>query len=78
MNELGLRPEPYRTAHLFRSRLGARLRQVFIQHPRLWLPLFPLFYVAVRVADWVFDDMHGQILILTAKRQSSVLEPSCE
>jgi ubiquinone/menaquinone biosynthesis C-methylase UbiE len=68
MNTVGLRCEPERTAHLFRSRVAGRLRQLFIQHPRLLLPLFPLFYAAVRIADWIADDTHGQIIVVTATR----------
>ena len=68
LKALGLRCESERTVHLFRSRLAARLRQLFIRHPRAWLPLFPLFYSAVRLADWLADDTHGQIIIVTATR----------
>jgi len=64
----GLHCESERTVHLFRSRLAARLRQLFIRHPRAWLPLFPLFYSAVRLADRLADDTHGQIIIVTATR----------
>lgn len=68
MKTAGLRCEPERTTHLFRSRLAARLRQLFIRRPRFLLPLFPLLYVAVRLADSIADDMHGQILVVTAMR----------
>src|SRR2546425_576864 len=49
MQTVGLRCEPERTVHLFRSRLASHLRQRFIRHPRFWLPLFPLLYSAVRL-----------------------------
>jgi ubiquinone/menaquinone biosynthesis C-methylase UbiE len=68
MQTVGLRCESERTVHLFRSRLAARLRQLFIHHPRFWLPLFPLLYSAVRLTDWLADDTHGQIIIVTATR----------
>ena len=68
MEKFGLRCEPERTEHLFRSRVAARLREVFIRRPYFWLPLFVFFYCAVRLADWAMDDMHGQIIIVTAKR----------
>ena len=68
LKAVGLRCESERTVHLFRSRLAARLRQLFIRHPRVWLPLFPLFYSAVRMADWLADDTHGQIIIVTVTR----------
>jgi SAM-dependent methyltransferase len=66
MHTVGLRCEPERTVHLFHSRLAALLRQLFIRHPRLLLPLFPLLYGAVRLSDRRADDMHGQIIITTA------------
>lgn len=68
MKTVGLRSEPEHSKHLFRSSLAARIRQVFIRRPRFFLPLFPLLYVAVRLADSMMDDMHGQILIVTATR----------
>lgn len=68
MKTVGLRCEPERTAHIFRSRVAGRLRQLFERRPRLWLPLFPVLYAAVRIADWMFDDMHGQIIVVTATR----------
>jgi ubiquinone/menaquinone biosynthesis C-methylase UbiE len=68
LKTVGLHCESERIVHLFRSRLAARLRQVFIRHPRFWLPLFPLLYGTVRLADWLADDMHGQIIVVTATR----------
>ena len=65
---VGLRCESERTVHLFRARLAAYLRQLFIRHPYRWLPLFPLLYSVVRLADWIMDDTHGQIIIVTATR----------
>lgn len=71
MKTVGLRCEPERTKHLFRSKLAARLRQLFIRRPRFLLPLFPFLYLVVRFADSMMDDMHGQILVVTATRQPS-------
>jgi ubiquinone/menaquinone biosynthesis C-methylase UbiE len=71
MKTVGLSCEPERTAHLFRSRVAGRLRQVFITNPRLLLPIFPLFYGVVRIADRLCDDVHGQIIIVTATRPAS-------
>lgn len=68
LKQVGLRSEPERTEHLFRSRLAARVRQIFIRRPRLLLPLFPLLYGVVRLADRLADDIHGQIIIVTATR----------
>jgi len=64
----GLKCEPERTVHLFRSRMASRLRQWFIRRPRLLLPVFPLLYPAVRLADRLANDTHGQIIIVTATR----------
>ena len=69
MKTVGLHCEPERTEHLFRSRLAARIRQLFIPRVRFWLPLFPLLYGVVRLADWMEDDMHGQIIVVTATRE---------
>jgi ubiquinone/menaquinone biosynthesis C-methylase UbiE len=64
----GLHHHRDRTVHLFRSRIAAGLRQIFIRRPRLWLPLFPAFYLLVRFSDEMFNDMHGQIIIVSASR----------
>jgi ubiquinone/menaquinone biosynthesis C-methylase UbiE len=71
LKQVGLRSEPERTEHLFRSRLAAHIRQFFIRRPRLLLPLFPFLYGVVRLADRIADDMHGQIMIVTATREFS-------
>lgn len=68
LQKTGLCPEPECTVHLFRSRVAAELRRIFISHSRFWLPLFPLFYTGVRLADRIADDMRGQIIIVTARR----------
>jgi ubiquinone/menaquinone biosynthesis C-methylase UbiE len=66
LKQVGLRSEPDRTEHLFRSRLAARVRQLFIRRPRLLLPLFPFLYGIVWLADRLSNDMHGQIIVVTA------------
>jgi SAM-dependent methyltransferase len=68
MRVAGLHCEFDHTVHLFRARAAAHLRQIFIRRPRFWLPVFPLFYSAVRLADWISDDMHGQIIIVSGAR----------
>jgi SAM-dependent methyltransferase len=68
METTGVRPGPEPTVHLFRSRLAARLRQTFIRNPQPWLPLFPAFYTAVRVADALLCETHGQIIVATGSR----------
>lgn len=67
MAAAGLRSDPV-SVHLFRSRLAARLRVTFIRNPRAWLPGFPVFYGAVRLADRLANDMHGQIVLVSASR----------
>jgi ubiquinone/menaquinone biosynthesis C-methylase UbiE len=68
MQQSGCRPEPDRTVHLFRSRLAAQLRELFVRRSRTLLPLFPVLYGTVRLADSLSNDMHGQIVIVTATR----------
>ena len=66
LRNASLRSDAEPTVHLFRSQAAARLRQIFIRRPRLWLPIFPAFYLAVRLADRFFNDTTGQIIIITA------------
>ncbi len=68
MSDGGVRIEPERTVHLFRSRLAARVRERFTRNPAQWLPLFPLLYGVVLVADRAADETHGQIVIVTGTR----------
>jgi ubiquinone/menaquinone biosynthesis C-methylase UbiE len=68
MKTVGLQCESEASKHLFRSRLAARVRQHFIRRPPFWLPLFPMLYGAVRLADRMKNDMHGQIIVVTATR----------
>jgi ubiquinone/menaquinone biosynthesis C-methylase UbiE len=68
LRNAGFHSDAEPTVHLFRSQAAARLRQNFISSPRLWLPLFPAFYLAARFADRMFNDTHGQIIIVTASR----------
>jgi len=64
----GFHYEPESVVHLFRSRMAAGLREVFIRRPRLWLPFFPAFYLSVRLSDRMFNDMHGQVIVVSASR----------
>jgi ubiquinone/menaquinone biosynthesis C-methylase UbiE len=68
LQDAGFRNDAEGSVHLFRSKIAASLRQTFIRRPRRWLPLFPIFYLTTRVADRVFDDTHGQIIVVTAVR----------
>jgi len=64
----GLHGAPERTVHLFRSRAAAYVRQIVTRRPRASLPLFPVVYPIVRLADSIANDTHGQIVIVTATR----------
>ena len=68
MRTAGVHAEEERTVHLFRSRVAARIRQFMTPRPKISLPLFPLAYPVVRMADSICNDMHGQIVIVTAVR----------
>jgi len=70
----GLRCEPERTIHLFRSRVAASVRQAFIPNPKVWLPVFPLLYGIVVVADRFAADTHGQIIIVTGTHPHGALQ----
>jgi hypothetical protein len=70
------------SVHLFRSRAAARIRQFVTPRPKTSLPLFPLAYPVVRIADSLFNDMHGQIVIVTAVRcivrlSQFIAKPDC-
>jgi SAM-dependent methyltransferase len=71
MTSGGIRCEPERTVHLFRSRIAARVRESFVPHPALWLPLFPALYGIAAAADRVASDTHGQIIIVTGTQSSA-------
>jgi SAM-dependent methyltransferase len=68
LQSAGLKYESQTVVHLFRSRIAARLRQLFIRRPILWLPFFPALYLSVRLLDRMFNNNHGQIIVVTASR----------
>lgn len=68
LEKVGFHPDTTSIVHLIRSRFAARLREIFIRNPRLWLPLFPVFYGLVRLSDREFDNMPGQIIVMGATR----------
>ena len=65
MEQVGIQCEKPATVHLIRSRAAIRSREIFIRRPRLLLPLFPVFYSVVRVADRMSHDTHGQMFVMT-------------
>ena len=66
--QVGLKCEKLSTVHLIRSRAAIQMREIFIRRPRLLLPLFPIFYGVVRIADWMSHDTHGQMFVATGTR----------
>lgn len=68
LKKIGFKVNPKQTVHLIKSPIGSYIRQVFIRHPRLWLPLFPIFYMAIHVSDLIFQTRHGQIIIVHATK----------
>ncbi|MEO8326031.1 MAG: class I SAM-dependent methyltransferase [Nitrospirota bacterium] len=69
LEQVGIKYEKPSTVHLIRSSAAIRSREIFIRRPRLLLPLFPIFYSIVRVADWMSYDTHGQMFVVTGTRQ---------
>ena len=68
LQKTGFKVNPKQTVHLIKSSIGSYLRQIFIRHPRLWVSLFPVFYLMIRVLDSIAPKRHGQIIIVHAKR----------
>jgi ubiquinone/menaquinone biosynthesis C-methylase UbiE len=68
MERAGIVCEPARTVHLFRSRIAGRVRYSFIRYPRTWLPLFPVLLGLCVACDRIYDDTHGQIVMVTGTR----------
>ena len=68
LEKTGFKVNPKQTVHLIKSSIGSYLRQIFIRHPRLWVSLFPVFYLMIRVLDSIAPKSHGQIIIVHAKR----------
>ena len=64
----GFKVDSESTKHLIKTPIGSSLRQTFIRHPRLLLPLFPIFYFGIRVLDLFFNTRHGQIIVIKATR----------
>ena len=68
LEQVGIQYEKLSTVHLIRSRAAIRSREIFIRRPRLLLPFFPFFYGIVRMADWMSQDTHGQMFVVTGTR----------
>ncbi len=68
LEKVGIQTEKSLTVHLICSRASIRVRELFIRRPRLLLPLFPIFYGIVRMADRISQDIHGQMFVVTGTR----------
>lgn len=56
------------TRHLITSRLSALIRELYLHHPRLLLPFFPILYLLVLGADRWGEQTPGQILVMSAHK----------
>jgi hypothetical protein len=63
--EAGLSWEESACHEIFTSRLASRLRSLFIRHPKVLFPLFPIFLSGCRLADalGLGGRTSGQILV---------------
>ncbi|MFQ5922056.1 MAG: class I SAM-dependent methyltransferase [Anaerolineales bacterium] len=66
--EAGLRFDPSLTSHLFRSWIASKVREIYIRRPKMLLPVFPIFYVAARIADLLLDELPGQMLLVCGSK----------
>jgi len=60
--------EPRHTAHLITSRASARVRELYLRHPRSLLLLFPVLYLLVLAGDRWGVRRPGQILVMSARK----------
>src|SRR5262245_39678289 len=66
--EAGFIVEHRHTRHLITSRFSARIRELYLHHPRTLLLLFPLLYVSVLAADALGKHVPGQIVVMSARK----------
>src|SRR5262247_3777285 len=66
--ETGFIVEHPHTRHLITSPFSARLRELYLHHPRSLLLLFPLLYLLVLVADTWGRQVPGQIVVMSARK----------
>jgi len=60
--------DPRHTRHLITSPLSARIRELYLRNTRPLLPLFPLLYPLVLLADRFSRQRPGQILVMSARK----------
>lgn len=56
------------TRHLITSGLSARVRELYLHHPRSLLLLFPILYLWVLAADAWGKKVPGQIVVMSARK----------
>jgi len=56
------------TRHLISSRFSARLRELFLHHPRSLLLFFPFLYLLVLLGDRWGKQVAGQIVVMSARK----------
>jgi ubiquinone/menaquinone biosynthesis C-methylase UbiE len=56
------------TRHLINSRFSARLRELYLHHPRSLLLFFPLLYLLVLLGDRWGKPAPGQIVVMSARK----------
>jgi ubiquinone/menaquinone biosynthesis C-methylase UbiE len=64
--QAGFRCSKHPATHILNSRRSAHVRELFLRHPRHWLPAFPLLYAIVLYSDRREPNMPGQVLVATA------------
>jgi SAM-dependent methyltransferase len=60
--------EPGHTRQLITSPFSARIRELYLRHPRTLLALFPLLYLLVLVGDRWGKQGPGQVLVMSARK----------
>lgn len=66
--EAGFIVEHRHTRHLITSRFSARLRELYLHHPRPLVLFFPLLYLLVLAADAWGRQIPGQIVVMSARK----------
>jgi ubiquinone/menaquinone biosynthesis C-methylase UbiE len=60
------------TRHLISSSFSARVRELYLHHPRSLLLLFPILYVLVLLADNLGKQTPGQIVVMSARKPDRI------
>jgi len=79
--ESGFIVEHRHTRHLITSRFSARLRELYLHHPRSLVAFFPLLYLLVLAADAWGKQIPGQIMVMSARKPGILqteLQPALE